>query len=146
MLASEAQIKGLKRQPNKKEASKINDKTVPKYKNNPEKPAWFNTEPKEGELHKPCDWNGKPWHWCLAKTGGKCSGNYCGHKPSDCKGQAFLKDKADKRKPEDKKDDTTVKKKVKLAKALQATNNQQACWERSRATAATTTATNSENE
>jgi hypothetical protein len=37
------------------------------------------------------------------------------------KDKRSFKDKADKRKPEDKKEDTMTKKKVKLAKALQVT-------------------------
>ena len=40
-----------------------------------------------GKLKEPRTFNGKPWYWCSAKTGGKCEpGKYRRHKPGECKG------------------------------------------------------------
>ena len=45
-------------------------------------------EPKAEDLHKPREYNGKEWYYCFTKTGGKCNGVYCHHKPSKCRGTA----------------------------------------------------------
>jgi hypothetical protein len=127
IIALEAQIKGLKGRSGKKPdggTNKKSDRDGARYKN-PEKPGWFSVEPKEQDLRKSRDWNGKPWYWCSAKTGGKCNGAYRRHKPSACQGLSYFKNKADKRKNDhqEKPSDNTKQqeKKVKLAKALQAT-------------------------
>jgi hypothetical protein len=122
ILALEAQIKGLKKAPGKKHEAKGVAKKGDKYKANPEKPAWFSLEPTGDALTKPRDWNGKPWYWCSAKTGGKCNGVYRRHKPSTCEGLAFFKNKSEKRKPaEEKPPVKPSEKKVRLNTALQAT-------------------------
>lgn len=46
--------------------------------------------PPESEFHKPREWNGKEWWFCGKETGGKCNGEYRRHKPSECKGKAFM--------------------------------------------------------
>ena len=48
------------------------------------KPDWFSKEPEDPT--KTIVWNNKEWHWCGAKTGGKCEG-FVRHKPSDCRGK-----------------------------------------------------------
>ena len=48
------------------------------------KPDWFSREPEDPT--KPIVWNNKEWHWCGAKTGGKCEG-FVRHKPSDYRGK-----------------------------------------------------------
>ena len=45
--------------------------------------------PKEDELRKPKEWNGKTWWYCHPDTGGKCNGEYRRHEPKDCQGRAF---------------------------------------------------------
>jgi hypothetical protein len=47
-------------------------------------PAWMCVEPKESELTKPREWNGREWYWCSPKTGGHCKGQYRRHKPETC--------------------------------------------------------------
>jgi hypothetical protein len=128
ILALEAQIKSLRRPPTKKpeggkktDGHKKGDRDKTK---NPERPGWFSVEPKEEDLTKPREWNGKPWYWCSAKTGGKCSGAFRRHKPSVCQGLSFFKAKTgEKRKTEEQEPKSTkeTKKKVKLSSALQAT-------------------------
>ncbi len=48
------------------------------------KPEWFEKEPEDPS--KSITWNNKMWHWCGAKTGGKCE-SYVRHKPEDCRGR-----------------------------------------------------------
>ena len=48
------------------------------------KPEWFEDEPSDPS--KPITWNNKKWHWCGAKTGGKCE-SYVRHKPEQCRGK-----------------------------------------------------------
>ena len=48
------------------------------------KPAWFEREPDDPS--KTISWNNKTWHWCGAKTGGKCE-SFVRHKPEDCRGR-----------------------------------------------------------
>ena len=61
------------------------------------KPDWMHERPKEDELRKPKEWNGKFWWYCHPDTGGKCNGEYRRHEPKDCQGRAF---KGKKRKSE----------------------------------------------
>ena len=67
-----------------------------------EKPSWFNSRPRDADLHKPKKWDGKTWFYCHPDTGGKCDGKYRIHHPSDCKGKAYrFKENAEKEKPKD---------------------------------------------
>ena len=67
------------------------------------------TRKPKGDLSKPVIINGDSWWWCSPETGGKCTGVLRKHKPSDCKGWAYLKDKKanDKKDSADKKEDGT---------------------------------------
>lgn len=49
-------------------------------------PGKEKTTPPSGDLSKPVMRNGKNWYWCSKETGGKCSGIWRMHKPSDCRG------------------------------------------------------------
>ena len=126
ILALHAEIKNMKKYHLKKGYPHGNDhKGKPKsgdskkkYKS--EKPSWMSKPPAEGEEKKPKTWSDKPWYWCHADTGGKCTGVWRVHKPSDCEGKAhastYTKSKTDekKRKPHGKAND---ERKLKLAKA-----------------------------
>lgn len=63
-------------------------------------PAWMYVEPKESELTKPREWNGREWYWCSHKTGGHCKGQYRRHKPETC--DPSKAEKAKKRGPSTK--------------------------------------------
>ncbi len=97
------------------------------------KPGWLlnDTPPKEGDMKKPRQWQGRTWWYCDEKTGGKCPGKWrCSHKPSECKNddiKAKRKARAeekDKNKGEGETDATKKKKKkglaVRMAEATQA--------------------------
>ena len=61
------------------------------------KPSWFSDEPEDPT--RTITWNNKEWHWCGAKTGGKCE-SFVRHKPKDCRGKkrgASRKDDKNKR-------------------------------------------------
>jgi hypothetical protein len=130
ILALQAEIKHLKKAKKdggKPFAKKAYDKKPYDKKKPPiaqlEKPSWFFKEPKEDDLRKPRMWNDKSWYYCCPKTGGKCDGQYRRHKPADCEGKAHKfvpRTGADnKRKASD--DKPSDDKKLKLAKAYQAT-------------------------
>lgn len=53
------------------------------------KPSWMHERPKEEDLFKPKEWNGKKWWFCHPDTGGKCNGEYRRHEPKECQGRAF---------------------------------------------------------
>ena len=61
------------------------------------KPEWFDKEPEDPT--KPITWNNKEWHWCGAKTGGKCE-SFVRHKPAECRGK---KRKTSQRESRDKR-------------------------------------------
>jgi hypothetical protein len=93
ILALMTEVKNLKRFKKKEPSGKREAKPFDKSKSSnkkkaPEKPSWLTVEPSKEDLTKPKEWNGKTWHWCSPKTGGKCAGNYRMHKPSDCEGKA----------------------------------------------------------
>ena len=127
ILALQSEIKNLKKKSTR-------DPKKPPYKGKPtdtkgkgkgtglqaEKPSWFFKEPKEDEIHKPKMFNGKPWYYCSKKTGGKCDGQYRRHKPSECEGKAHAFVPNEKKKTEDK-DKGNEERKLKLAKAYEAT-------------------------
>ena len=48
---------------------------------------------KPRDVNKPFMFNGKKFWWCSPETGGKCTGALRRHKPSECKGTEYLKDK-----------------------------------------------------
>lgn len=130
ILALQAEIKHLKKA--KKDGGKPFTKKAydkkPYDKKKPpttqlEKPSWFFKEPKADELRKPKIWNDKSWYFCSPKTGGKCDGQYRRHKPSDCEGKAhkFVPKTGHDNKRKAPDDKSNEEKKLKLAKAYQAT-------------------------
>jgi hypothetical protein len=124
ILALMTEVKNLKKFKKKDASYKKEDKNSPDKTNSSnkkvkEKPSWFTIEPSKEDLAKPKEWNGKTWHWCSPKTGGKCSGNYRMHKPANCEGKAHKfagKEGGQKRKvaPE------TNERKLKMSKAYAA--------------------------
>jgi hypothetical protein len=130
ILALQAEIKHLKKA--KKDGGKPFKKKT--YEKKPfdkkkapgaqlEKPSWFFKEPKEEELRKPKMWNDKPWYFCSPKTGGKCDGQFRRHKPANCEGKAhkFVPNAGKDNKQKPPEDNENDEKKLKLAKAYQAT-------------------------
>ncbi len=123
ILALMTEVKALKKikkeKPSWKKEDKHKDKGKPKHKKKlADKPSWFNEEPSPEDLTKPKEWNGKTWYYCSPKTGGKCTGNYRMHKPSNCEGKAHkfvAKEGDNKRKAESQAAD-----KLKLTKAYEA--------------------------
>ena len=73
---------GTKKNKGKKDSNRGGFVHVPK-------PEWIHERPKDDELHKPKEWNGKTWWYCHPDTGGKCNGEYRRHEPKDCQGRAF---------------------------------------------------------
>ena len=131
IIASQAKYESLKRQfnDNKNEKNKddSSDQSGKKKKftskKTPPKPSWMCEEPSADKLNEPRMWNGKPWHWCSAKTGGKCNGAHRRHKPSQCKGVAGSKrNTASKSQEKNEKEaqQTSPNKRVRIAKALEA--------------------------
>lgn len=55
-----------------------------------EKPNWLknHVKPANAKLTDPKTWNNITWHFCSPETGGKCTGQWRTHKPSECKGLA----------------------------------------------------------
>ena len=128
IMALEAAVEQLKKKKSghrtkkdKKEGSKTpSDLSKKRQFVNVPKPAWMHERPKEEDLHKPKNWNGKRWWYCHPDTGGKCDGEYRRHEPKDCQGKAF-KGKRRKKTPRgDNKVDkpTPGKRELKVAEAL----------------------------
>ena len=98
LLALQTEIEKLKKMRKRKpdEGTQKGPKSNKSKRKNPasnkeqDKPAWMFKAPPESELHKPREWNGKEWWFCGKETGGKCNGEYRRHKPSECKGKAFM--------------------------------------------------------
>ena len=132
IIAPQAKCESLKRQfndnkneKNKDDSSDQSGKKKKKFTNKktPPKPSWMCEEPPLDKLNEPRMWNGKPWHWCSAKTGGKCNGAHRRHKPSQCKGMAGSKRNTagdSKDKNENEGQQTNPNKRVRIAKALEA--------------------------
>jgi len=131
LLALEAQIKTLKQRA-AKIVHKKNSKgeSGAKHKRDHKKkelkraplPEWMMKKPSPLLFTTPVPYKGKNWWWCGPETGGKCTGQYRCHKPSECKGQAFTQNKG-------KKSDTNTdeyekrrekNRKLKLSKAMAA--------------------------
>jgi hypothetical protein len=130
ILALQAEIKNLKKA--KKEGGKrFLKKTFEKKNYNKkkspttekEKPSWFFKEPKGDEFRKPKIWKDKSWYYCSPKTGGKCDGQYHCHKAADCEGKAhkFVPNTGKDNKHKANGDTPIEERKLKLAKAYQAT-------------------------
>ena len=129
IMALEAAVEQLKRKKRtdkkgkgaKSEKDKVQQGSTKKRQFiNVPKPAWMHERPKEEELFKPKDWNGKRWWYCHPDTGGKCDGEYRRHEPKDCQGKAF---KGKKRKGSPRGDDKVGKpnpgkRELKVAEAL----------------------------
>eukprot|EP00980_Cylindrotheca_fusiformis_P001364 scaffold341_cov67-Cylindrotheca_fusiformis.AAC.3 len=81
-------VDSSKRKLEKKQGGKQQSEKGPKRqkKEKKDKPGWMFEEPSADKLKEPRSWNGTQWYWCSKKTGGKCSGQYRAHKPSQCKG------------------------------------------------------------
>ena len=79
----------------KKTKESTNEEIEKKRKIRKEKPAWMFARPETKDLKKSREFNGKQWWYCSHETGGKCSGLYRLHKPSECKGTARNNKKAD---------------------------------------------------
>ena len=96
----------------KRSGKKKSEKTEPtKYaakRKVPAKPDWLEKNEKPDPIDEERTWKTKTFHYCCEETGGKCDGKWRVHKPSECKGLSFLKDKAEK---------VGARKKLKLAKA-----------------------------
>ena len=67
---------------------------------------------------KPEEVDGKKWHWCSHKTGGKCKGICRRHTPKQCKGTAKPLSKEEK---EDDDSEEPATKKVRTQKSFAAT-------------------------
>lgn len=94
------------------------------------KQPWMTIRPKDEELLKPKYHKNKAWWWCSPETGGKCTGHYRVHKPSECKADVF--NARAKEKQLEKKANEQAK--LKISKALEAVaeedfENDQETWE-----------------
>ena len=87
---------------------------------NTPKPSWMHERPKEEDLSKPKEWNGKKWWYCHPDTGGKCDGEYRRHEPKDCQGKAFKGKRRKTSSREDEKDGQSSpgKRELRVAEAL----------------------------
>ena len=118
ILALETKLKNLQKNKGNKKNEK---KTEGKDKKKSFLPTWHKKPPKPEELKKPREYNNKKWYWCCPETGGKCTGIWRTHKPSECKGTMF---KAGQKRPTTEDGKTTTAKDnraLKLAKAITAT-------------------------
>jgi hypothetical protein len=84
------------------------------------KPAWVFEEPSADKLLKPKMWGDKMWYYCSKKTGGKCAGQYCRHKPLECEGKAHVFTPSVSKRKASPNTNTAGKKALKLAQAYQA--------------------------
>ena len=126
IMALEAAVQKLSKK-RKNEPKKYVEKTKKskdqsgkrKFVNVP-KPDWMHQRPRDEDLLKPKEWNGKRWWYCHPETGGKCDGEYRRHEPKDCQGKAFK----GKRRNSPSREDETVdkpnpgKRELKVAEAL----------------------------
>ena len=80
-----------------------------------DRPRWLNRNETPSDVNETRQYAGHTWYYCCEKTGGKCHGKWRQHKPSECKGRAFI--------PNHKRDSTTAAKKkekrLKLTEAMQ---------------------------
>lgn len=126
IMALEAAVQKLSKK-RKNEPKKYVEKTKKskdqsgkrKFVNVP-KPDWMHQRPRDEDLLKPKEWNGKRWWYCHPETGGKCDGEYRRHEPKDCQGKAF---KGNRRKSPSREDETVDKpnpgkRELKVAEAL----------------------------
>ena len=88
LLALEVKLKKLEKA-NRALSKKKSGKTPTKRKAT----AKLDITRKPGNINKPIVFKGKKFWWCSPETGGKCAGALRRHKPSECKGLSFLKDK-----------------------------------------------------
>eukprot|EP00978_Attheya_sp_CCMP212_P007708 scaffold17925_cov56-Attheya_sp.AAC.1 len=80
ILALQTEVKSLKKNYKKKPAAKDG-------KNG--KPGWLRHNRKpyhKKDTKKPEIWNNSKYYWCSSNTGGKCTGKWRTHEPSECKG------------------------------------------------------------
>ena len=76
-MSEKLKARGPKRESNQLKSRSTSKELKPK-------PEWFDREPDDPT--KPIEWNGKKWHWCGSKTGGKCE-SFVRHKPEECRGR-----------------------------------------------------------
>ena len=95
-------LRSTKTTKTEKGKSKSNPKDNKNDKN--KRPGWLrnNIEPK-GNDKKSKTHDGKVWHWCGKSTGGKCTGRWRLHKPSECKGMGQKRPAKDEEKDKEKK-------------------------------------------
>ena len=129
IMALEAAVERL-RQTKRKTTSKGSQDSKSKNKQqgksskrqfvNTPKPSWMHERPRESDLLKPKEWNGKKWWFCHPDTGGKCDGEYRRHEPKDCQGRAFKGKRHKKSSGEDKEASTPIpgKREMKVSEAL----------------------------
>ena len=91
ILALQVEINKLKSKSSKAKKTGKNKSSGKKQSSTGnKKPAWFQQRPIDSELKKPKEWNGIKWYYCHKDTGGKCDGKWRRHKPSSCKGKAYV--------------------------------------------------------
>ena len=119
IIALEAEVQKLKKFT--KKPPKAGGSPVNKFKDQKARPDWFSKPPKTEDLKKPKKWNNREWWYCCEKTGGKCTGNWRRHKPSECEGKAhqFSQTKRNDTAIADEGAKKAERKKLKLAQALQ---------------------------
>ena len=96
IIALEASVARLKKGYKQKLRGSSKDKQPHKRGRSRKKQAVrekLKIEEKPHNIKEPVMFEGNKWWWCSKETGGKCDGKLRKHKPKDCKGSAFLKDK-----------------------------------------------------
>ena len=80
-----------------------------------DKPEWLLKNKAPSDVNETRQFDNHAWYYCCEQLGGKCNGKWRQHKPSECKGRAFV--------PEYKRKNTTAdskkEKRLKLTKAMQ---------------------------
>jgi hypothetical protein len=111
IMALQAQIDSfsVKQKEQKCEPKAIKRGSEAKKKKHSTNLDWLTKSIKPSPTSKIMKHKEAPWHWCCAKTGGKCGGKWRKHKPTECKGTA------------QRDDNVSDEKQLKIAKALQAT-------------------------
>ena len=98
ILALEAKVRKLEKANRALSNKKGKGKVPTKTKKSPAKSKQLDINRKPKDITKPITFKGKKFWWCSAETGGKCPGALRRHKPSDCRGASYLRDKNEERK------------------------------------------------
>jgi len=126
IIALEAEVATLKRKkPLQGQNHKAQGKTKkvtfksPFSKKKSERPEAMRSKP--SNLTQVVHWKGKPWYYCCKENCGKCDGAWRAHKPSDCKGSDFLRNKQSGGGKSDSTSQNSIDtKKAKLERAMSA--------------------------